>query len=373
MKNIDSGATAILYVDDEEMARKYFDRSFGRDHEVLTAEDADSAMAMLRDAANHVGIVVTDYRMPGRSGGELLRQIAEEFPQVVRILVTAYADRDVLLDTVNSGEVFRILEKPLDLGEVGNTLRLASNLLRERLARQQRLLAIEETLAFLAHELHTPLAAILNFARGVQRRVADNSVSPQRQAEIATAALAVADNAQYCFALLSSFADSIRDAGAPYVSRPDSTAHQLISSLLDTYPLSAAQRNMIRVDVQEDFRISALPNCVVLVLSSLLSNALRALKDRPAPSICFTIAAGGNPQIHVADNGPGIPPEVLERLTVDPVTTHADSGGNGWGMIFCKRIMQSFGGGILIHSVPGASTTVTLNFPAARIQGASAQ
>lgn len=46
---------------------------------------------------------------------------------------------------------------------------------------------------------------------------------------------------------------------------------------------------------------------------------------------------------------------------------------DGWGMIFCKRIMQSFGGSIQVSSVPGASTTIELNFPAARADRTAAQ
>jgi two-component system response regulator PhcR len=182
-----------------------------------------------------------------------------------------------------------------------------------------------------------------------------------QQAEIGNAALAMDDNARYCLSLLSSFVESVQCAGASSARQAGSTAKQVILSLLDAYPLTAAQWASIRIDIREDFRIAALPNCVALVLSSLLNNALRALQDQPAPSICFTVLVEGNPQIRIADNGPGIPPEILDRLMVDPVTTHADAGGKGWGMIFCKRIMQSFGGGILVHSAAG--TTVTLNFP----------
>jgi two-component system response regulator PhcR len=286
----------------------------------------------------------------------------------VRILVTAYADREVLLDTVNSGEIFRILEKPLDLDEVRNTLRLACELSRERSAKQQKLMAIDETLAFLAHELNTPLAAIINFARGVQRRLAEGSVSPQQQTEIGKAALAMDDNARYCLSLLSTFVESVQGAGALFTHHTGSTAQQMILSLLDTYPLTSVQRALIRIDIQEDFQIMALPNCVALVLSSLLSNALRAIQDQLSPMICFTVLVEGNPQIRIIDNGPGIPPEVLQRLLVDPVTTHADTGGKGWGMIFCQRIMQSFSGGILVHSAPNTPTTVTLNFPAIKNQ-----
>jgi two-component system response regulator PhcR len=359
----------VLYVDDEDMARKYFVQAIGHEYEVLTAANADAAIAVLQDKDRQIGILITDYRMPGRDGGQLLRQIAREFPYVVRILVTAYADREVLLDTVNSGEIFRILEKPLDLDEVRSTLRLAYEMSRERTARQEKLMAIDETLAFLAHELNTPLATIINFARGVQCRVADTNMSPQQEAEITKAVLAIDDNARYCLSMLSTFVQSVQGAGELFTQRASCTAQQMISSLLYTYPLTFVQRASIQVDIQKDFRIMALPNCVALVLSSILSNALRATQKHPVPKICFTVLVEGNPQIRIADNGPGIPPEILERLLEDPITTHAEVGGKGWGMIFCKRIMQSFGGGIVVHSSPGNPTLITLNFPAIKLKG----
>lgn len=354
----------ILYVDDEDMARKYFARFFAADYAVLMAQDADAAIGILRN--RQVGILVTDYRMPGRDGGDLLRQVEQEFPQVVRILVTAYADREVLINTVNSSEVFRIIEKPMDFVEVRKVLRLACDLSRERNARQQRLMAIDETLAFLAHELNTPLAAIVNFARGVQRRITAGMDTPQQQAEVGKAAMAMDDNAQYCMSLLSAFVESVHGAGSSLAHCAGSTAHQMIAILLDTYPLTPEQRGWILLDIREDFRISALPNCILLVLSSILSNALRAIQGQPAPSIRFEVQVEGHPQIRIIDNGPGISPEIRESLLRDPVTTHARSGAKGWGMIFCKRIMESFGGGIQIHSESG--TAVTLDFPAIKVK-----
>lgn len=351
---------SILYVDDEEMALKYFARYVGTDYQVLTVSSADAAIEILQD--RQVDIVVTDYRMPGRDGGDLLRQIEREFPYIVRIVVTAYAERQVLLDTVNSGEIFRILEKPLNLSEIREVLRLATELARERIAKQQRLLAIDETLAFLSHELNTPLAAISNFARGMQRRMTAEHISHQQQAEIAGAALAVEDNARYCLSLLSTFVESVQNADALFSHQTGNTAQQLIASLLDTYPLSPAQRAAVHFDIQQDFPITTLPNCVTLVLSSILSNALRAIQDHTVPMIRFTVRIGDHPQICISDNGIGIAPEVLQHLLRDPVTTHANSGGTGWGMIFCNRIMLALGGSIAIQSESG--TTVTLNFPA---------
>lgn len=356
----------VLYVDDEEMACKYFARAVGSEYEVLSATGADEAIGILR--ANHarISVLVTDFRMPGRDGGDLLRQVAQEYPQMVRILVTAYADKDMLLETVNRGEVFRILEKPIGVADVRDILRLAGERYRERAVRQQRLMAIDETLAFLAHELNTPLAAIANFALGIGARV-DGEQSEQRMHEIGRAAGAMHDNAQYCLAVLSSFLQSVRSSAGGAPPKPgvgqEVSAGALVASLLDTYPFADNQRSWVQVELEGDFPVPTLPNCVALVLSSVMSNALRALADVGEPSLRFVVVAGERPEIRIADNGPGIPPEIMGRLLVDPVTTHASAGGSGMGMIFCNRVMQSFGGGIRIASAPGAGTTVTLDFP----------
>jgi two-component system response regulator PhcR len=141
------------------------------------------------------------------------------------------------------------------------------------------------------------------------------------------------------------------------------TAHGLISALLDTYPFTDSQRSWAQVEVSGDFPVVTQPNCVALVLSSLLSNALRALADTPSPTVRFTVIAKPSPAIRISDNGPGIPPEIKARLLTDPVTTHAKSGGNGLGLILCNRVMQTCGGGLRIESTSGEGTTVTLDFP----------
>ena len=358
----------ILYVDDEELACKYFARSIGSDFHVITAPSSDAAMEVLQQPDNRIDVVVTDFQMPGRNGGELLQQIEQEYPHIVRILVTAYADKNLLLQTVNSGEIFRILEKPLNVTDVKTALRKAIELARTRSERQNRLMAIEETLGFLAHELNTPLAAISNFARGVQRRTANGDATKAQQLEIERVALAMQNNARYCLTVISTFVDSVRHASASVLDHSNMSASQLVESLLYCYPLNATQRSYIEVDVQQDFNVTALPNCVSLVLSSILSNALRALTDTAEPKVRFVVQIDDRPMIQVIDNGPGIPEEVMTHLLEDPVTTHADMGASGWGMIFCKRIMQSFGGGIRVESEMGKSTCINLDFPLAKNQ-----
>ncbi|HEV3428183.1 MAG TPA: response regulator [Paraburkholderia sp.] len=116
----------VVYVDDEELARKYFARSAGSDYEVLLAASADEATSILRSEGARVAVLLTDFRMPGRHGGDLLREVAQEYPHIVRILVTAYADKDALLEAGHSGHVFSILEKPLGVSKVREVLAAAA-------------------------------------------------------------------------------------------------------------------------------------------------------------------------------------------------------------------------------------------------------
>ena len=357
---------SVLFVDDDEMSRNHFARAIREDYRVHVAAGADEAMAVLSRYGSEIAVLVTDFRMPGRDGDDLLRQVAQEYPQIVRILVTAYADKDMLLQTVNSGDIFRILEKPLRAESVREVLKLAIARYAERETRQQRLLAMNETLAFLAHELNTPLATISLFARSVENDVAEQ-YDPERQREIGRAATSMLSNAQYCLTLISSFWATVHKSGGQQSAAGSGlrevTATRLIATLLDTYPFTGAQRDWIKVDVQGDFVVPAMPNCVALVLSSLLSNALRALDSSTAPALRLEVQGAPEPEIRMRDNGPGIAPEIKARLLLDPVTTHAGSGGHGMGMIFCNRIMQSFGGCLRVESTLGEGTTVTMGFP----------
>lgn len=114
----------VLYVDDEALAGKYFARAVGAQYEVLLAQSCDEALAILREH-DRIAVLLTDFRMPGRDGGDLLQQVAQDYPRIVRILVTAYTDIDVLQQKIHNGAVFRILEKPLRPAAVRETLQEA--------------------------------------------------------------------------------------------------------------------------------------------------------------------------------------------------------------------------------------------------------
>ncbi len=114
---------AILFVDDEANTRKYFRRLFSEKFRILEAEDGVQALAVFREHANEIGIIVTDQRMPNETGVGFLSKIAGDYPDIIKILSTAYADIDAAIGSVNQGGIFRYITKPWDIPQLEVTLR----------------------------------------------------------------------------------------------------------------------------------------------------------------------------------------------------------------------------------------------------------
>jgi len=114
---------AILFVDDEANTRKYFRRLFGEKFRILEAEDGVQALSVFRQHAGEIGIIVTDQRMPNETGVGFLSKIASDYPDIIKILSTAYADIDAAIGSVNEGGIFRYITKPWDIPQLEVTLR----------------------------------------------------------------------------------------------------------------------------------------------------------------------------------------------------------------------------------------------------------
>lgn len=116
---------AILFVDDEEKTRKYFKRLFGEKFRILEASDGIEALAVFRQHADEIGIIVTDQRMPNETGVGFLSKIAGSYPDIIKILSTAFSDIDAAIGSVNEGGIFRYMTKPWDIPQLEVTLRRA--------------------------------------------------------------------------------------------------------------------------------------------------------------------------------------------------------------------------------------------------------
>ncbi len=113
----------VLYVDDEVHNLQSFKATFRRTFDVFIAESGAEGLKVFME--NEIDIILTDQRMPGMTGIELLVEIRKVNPEPMRILLTGYSDINAVIDAINKGQVYRYLNKPWQEEELKNTIESA--------------------------------------------------------------------------------------------------------------------------------------------------------------------------------------------------------------------------------------------------------
>ncbi|MDM8564432.1 response regulator [Candidatus Halobeggiatoa sp. HSG11] len=116
----------LLFVDDEKQILIPLKAMFKKQYAVFTAISGPNALEIINN--NSIQIIVSDQRMPEMQGIELLKQVKEISPKTVRILLTGYADLNAVVESVNTGEIFRFIEKPWNNERLKNTIEAAANI-----------------------------------------------------------------------------------------------------------------------------------------------------------------------------------------------------------------------------------------------------
>jgi DNA-binding NtrC family response regulator len=121
------GNAAILIVDDDNAVLSTLKALVGSRCRVLTASSAAQASVVLN--SHPIQVVVSDYRMPGQNGLSFLMDVKKNYPGTIRVLMTAFADMDLVVRALNEGEIHRFLSKPFKSFEfndiINDCLRLA--------------------------------------------------------------------------------------------------------------------------------------------------------------------------------------------------------------------------------------------------------
>jgi DNA-binding NtrC family response regulator len=106
----------ILFVDDEVRLLRSMERGLlDEPYHLLFAESGEQALRIL--AKHEVHVLVTDMRMPEMTGLELLKVVKEQYPHIVRIVLSGYTQVSTLLAAINQGEIFRFITKPWRMEE----------------------------------------------------------------------------------------------------------------------------------------------------------------------------------------------------------------------------------------------------------------
>lgn len=127
----------VLVIDDEAEILKTLRRQLRKEFDVYPAKNAEEGLAIMRQRP--IQIIVSDQRMPGMQGAELLKHAKEKYPDAIRLLLTGYADIEAVIQAINEGQVFGYISKPWNPDELLATLRKAYKKYRTT-DRNQRLL-----------------------------------------------------------------------------------------------------------------------------------------------------------------------------------------------------------------------------------------
>jgi two-component system sensor kinase FixL len=234
--------------------------------------------------------------------------------------------------------------------------------LQGELVHISRLTALGEMSSALAHELNQPLSAIANYLNGAQRLLQNPS---EGTADKVRDALGKAvEQALRC-------GDIIRRL-REFVARGETEKHvESVAKLVEeasALALVGARQLGVRVVFDLNKRVDlVLVDKVQIqqVVLNLIRNAVEAMTggDRRELTVSSLPAPGGMVQISITDTGPGLAPEVAEKLFQPFVTTKVN--GMGVGLSICRTIIEAHGGQIWAEPNPGGGTAFRLTVPKA--------
>ncbi len=354
----------VLFVDDEEGNLLVSEAVCGDDFEVLTARSGAAALEMLR--AYEVGVIVCDQRMPEMSGVELLEKVQVEFPDCVRLLVTAYSDIGAAIDAINRGQVRRYLKKPWEpeelKAEVADALDryLTARRLRElerRLIQTERVYALGIVAAGIGHELRNPISWITTNLQHSLAELAE--LGKALQAQDITLAAGKVDELGAALQDASMGAERVAEiVSAIQLSmvRPPSESEVVDLEEVVQLALRLVEGELRRAG-RLDLQVSGSPRVrgsrtqLSQIVVNLLINAIHAVAKVPPAQAVIALRIGTDGKLaslEVADCGPGVPEQDRERI-FDPFFTTKPGVGTGLGLAISRRIAAELGGALEVE------------------------
>lgn len=378
----------VLYVDDERANRVVFDKSFANRFRIRTASDGAEALEILRQ--EQVAVLLTDQRMPGMSGDELLRIVKRDHADVVRVVITAYSDIEPILAAINEGLVARYIVKPWNREELDQLLRWAiaawqfsrdSSALQHRLLETERLATLGSIVGAVVHDLNQPVAGMLMNCERLAYLV---QALPMISQIAATADLSAKERSLVEH-LVSELPEIVEDLqmSAAHMRGMTQDLHAFLRGTrreadvatppvpIIRHALGVCQevairaRGLLRYDGPDTLPAVRMSSTeLTQVLINVVTNAAQSLGAKSAGEGNVVVRAesvAGQIAFTVTDNGPGIPPEVLAKIGT-PFFTTKDKG-TGLGIAQCQRLVGKAGGQFRIASEPGKGTTVSFSIP----------
>jgi signal transduction histidine kinase len=353
----------ILYIDDEPHNLNSFKASFRFDYTIYTAVNTDEAVAQL-DAHPDIRVILSDQRMPDKTGVQFFEEIRSKHPNPIRVLITGYADIESVIDAINLGNIFRYVKKPwtdTDIQsaiEESNKFYTATSMLAvKNLALQKAYDELNKFAYSVTHDMRGPLLSILG-AIGVAKNVGD--VNEMQD---------MLHMMESSVEKLDTFIQNTHE----YYNLKQGELHieelnmeKIEKDMQDIYSMTAKVSNVefaVSVSQPEPFRSDEM--AVKIVLNNLLSNAFKyQRKDEAHKKVDLNITVEkGNAIIFVKDNGIGIDSKHINDIFNMFYRATTEEVGSGIGLYNVKDALLKLNGEISVDSTPGVGTTFKVTIP----------
>ncbi len=377
----------VLVVDDEPDVLRSVHDLLRIDYEVVTCQRASEALEHLK-AASDFAVILSDQRMPGMTGVELLQQASRIRPDTSRLLFTAYADIHAVIAAINQGHIFRYITKPWDAEELESVIRQAverhdlivekNQLLADlqsanaKLTEANRLKGVFLEVA--SHELNTPVTVVLGLTDLWKLSLPENATGPERQwvERINGAARRLARTVQRMFKLVEN-----KDFGQTLNLETLNLEPLLREAIEELTPYLEARGQSMELEIDPLLGpVEGDSSKIMDILINLLANAIKFTPDRGTiQAQAHTLE--GNPEwvrVVIKDQGVGVHPSEQQYL-FEPFftgfdTLHHSSGefqfgkrGIGLGLCLVKTFVELHGGRVEVQSTPGHGSSFGFLLP----------
>jgi signal transduction histidine kinase len=372
------GKDHLLVIDDDFGPRESLRYLFKDTYDVVCADSVDSGVAELKKCAPDC--IITDIKMPGKSGIEGLKEIRKIDPQVSIIILTGFGSLQTAQEAIRH-EANDYLQKPFNTAEIRETvarhtqrtkinrkqiaavdhLEAITSELQQQLSAKEKLAQLGEQSSEFVHDLNNPLSLINGY---VQMLIEDIKDKRKQNQEINVTYLEqIEKSVSRCRDMLTLWRERSQRASSSTrkidISRPVTevaeNAQTLAAKKMATVLMAGGPKPcQIEGDELQVFR----------AIQNIVGNALESL---PETDGCIRISwriDGVRALIEVEDNGGGLPPEKLADMQTKYYTTKGKTGGMGLGLFITKNIVEAHGGSLtLANKNSGTGALVTLAFP----------
>jgi len=408
----------ILVADDNEDMRELVSFILGKDFRVRSARNGREALDLLQDFVPD--LVVSDIMMPEMSGTELCQAIKtdERLAQVPVMLVSSKAEGEMKIQGLELG-ADDYVTKPFHPRELLARARAHASLHRARrdlaaqnhalanaledlqsteaqLIQSERLAAVGEIAAGIAHEVNNPVNYALNAARALSTSINDVVSIAESAAtldwndpdELARKGTKLREEIDYAGG--TEMAEAINELTEIVTNGLDRT-RKLVGDLRD-FAKPTREDGAIDIDLVESIE-SALqlvrseieragvtiawtppkglpevfghPTEIGQVVLNLVKNAAEAIGNGDGTVTVEASVVTDHVALRVSDDGPGIPEDVVPHIFDPFFTTKAAGEGTGLGLAVCRKIIAAQGGALEYEPTPGGGATFVLTLPTA--------